>query len=105
MAEVIGKAVCPECGAVAKVCEDKRKQLYLNCDAGESGGCGIFKYQSKIGQARLKKRFAAFPGEDPVGAASPKEPEPEKVPDVVAKLPVAKPEKRAGFFGRRRAAS
>lgn len=101
MGEVIGKAKCPECGETAKVCEDKLKKLYLNCE------CGIFKYQSKIGQERLRKRFELFSDEPAPSVDSPEVDAPEISESIesglVSEVTESKPRKNRGFFGKRRA--
>lgn len=115
MAENVGNMACPECGQSATVKADKRKFIYLDCE------CGIFKYQSKAGQRRVKARWLAeepekarqFLGiEEPAPAApepdiSQSEPEPEPAPvlddspsDPPASPPPDSPKKRP-FFGSR----
>ena len=103
MAEFVQNCDCPECGGEAKAMKDKRMFLYLNCPC-----CGIFKYQTKTGQAKMLARINAYnarqdskaepepgletpkaepetppPAEPSSGAASPKsepEPQPQKKP-------------------------
>lgn len=113
MAEHVGEAKCPECGEGAAVKADKRKFLYLDCT------CGIFKYQSKSGQEKIKARWlleqpekaAAFLGVEAEPEA-PKIEEIEPLP-VVEKLevvtPVVSPKKersaspkKPGYFERSR---
>lgn len=61
MSELKGQVPCPDCGTTSDVKADKRKFLYLVCP-----DCGVFKYQTHKGQARLRYRLDEATG----GAAS-----------------------------------
>lgn len=73
MAEVVGKAPCPDCGDEAEIKEDKRKFLYLDCPC-----CGIFKYQRHTGQKRIRARLEKYSND---GRSS--EPGTGNIPDPV----------------------
>lgn len=103
MAELVGHAECPECKQKAGVYADKRGQLYLNCKEGEKGGCGIFKYQSKTGQARLKKRMESFLETPTDGVESRPIDEAGNIEES-PKINIVEKPKKKGFFQRRREA-
>lgn len=118
MAENVGQVSCPECKQVATMKADKRRFVYVDCE------CGIFKYQSKAGQTRIKARWLAerpeeareFLGiEEPEAPApDPEKPEAVTVPESAPRLEISKPSepekpaeiskkspKKPGFFGSR----
>lgn len=83
MAELVGKAPCPDCQAEADIKADKRKFLYLDCSC-----CGIFKYQRHTGQARIRARLEKYNDGGPSGSVGTEKtgvPESEKLEVPVPK--------------------
>lgn len=107
MAEHVGEVKCLECGGTAGVYADKRSWLYTNCHRKHGGDdCGISKFQSAKGQARIRARWArenpeqaaVFLGEPTPEPVAEPEPEPQK---QAAEAPVHTPKKapkKGGFF-------
>lgn len=112
MAEHVGEVGCPECGESCAVKADKRKFIYLDC------ACGIFKYQSKSGQEKIKARWRKEQPEKAgefLGGAevvpekiAVEEPETEavkpevKAPVIPKKPALEKAPKKASYFERSR---
>lgn len=117
MAKHVGEVKCLECGGTAGVFADKRNWLYTNCKA-EFGGddCGINKYQSAKGQARIRARWtrekpeqaAEFLGESatkPAAEPAPDPaPEPQRQPEPAPAPAARKAPKKPGIFGKSRKA-
>ncbi len=85
MSELKGQVPCPDCGTTSDVKADKRKFLYLVCP-----DCGVFKYQTHKGQARLRARLE----QATAGAASVESGTAEPAPENPVQVPKTKPEKR-----------
>ncbi|MGB0664403.1 MAG: hypothetical protein ACPGMR_11520 [Pontibacterium sp.] len=110
MAEHLGFLPCLECGRQMDVMSDKRQKLYGVCrhmDAGKDTGCGVFKYQTRSGQARFVKRyerdgvpvgtqgFEKTPETDVLVPPEVPKPKPTEKPETV---PTEKPVKKQSFF-------
>lgn len=120
MARHVGEVKCLECGGTAGVFADKRNWLYTNCKADFGGDdCGINKYQSAKGQARIRARWARerpeqaaqflgpAPKPEPVQEPAPvtETPKPAPKPAEPAPAPAAKKApKKPGIFGKSRKA-
>ncbi|MAX55394.1 MAG: hypothetical protein CL537_07770 [Alcanivoracaceae bacterium] len=90
MAEHVGEVACLECGGTAGVYADKRRWLYTNCHRKHGGDdCGINKYQSAKGQARIRARWAKEQPEQAAAFLGNEMPEQEAAP---VPTPVPDPE-------------
>lgn len=107
MAEHVGEVRCLECEGTAGVYADKRNWLYTNCHRKHGGDdCGISKFQSAKGQARIRARWArenpaqaaAFLGDPKPEPVEKPEPEAPKAPAVEPAPAPKKAPKKGGFF-------